>query len=57
MKYYAVCLKVITGLFKGPFKCYVAQYGVGGCQISLKKALRRYTVQVISVTRGLVGGC
>ena len=29
----------------GPFKCYVAQYGVGGCQISWGKALRSCTDQ------------
>ena len=30
---------------RGPFKCYVTQWGVGGCQVSRKKALRRLTVQ------------
>ena len=30
----------------GPFKCYVTQWGgVGGCQLSRKKALRGCTVQ------------
>ena len=29
---------------KGPFKCYVMQMGVGGCQIFQKKALRRCNV-------------
>ena len=30
---------------EGPFKCYVTPWGVGGCQLSRKKALRRCTVQ------------
>ena len=32
-------------VFKGPFKCYVMQMGVGGCLIFWKKALRRCNVQ------------
>ena len=30
---------------KGPFKCYVTQLGVGGCQVFRKIALRRCNIQ------------
>ena len=38
------CSDVEPITVKGPFKCYVTQMG-GGCQIFLKKALRRCNVQ------------
>ena len=39
----------------GPFKCYVTQWGVGGCQLSRKKRYAGVRFNVISVTRGWVG--
>ena len=39
----------------GPFKCYVMQWGVGGCQLSRKKRYEGARFNVISVTRGWVG--
>ena len=39
----------------GPFKCYVAQMAVGGCQIFRKKRYEGVRFNVISVTRGWVG--
>ena len=39
----------------GPFKCYVTQMGVGGCQIFRKKRYECVRFNVISVTRGWVG--
>ena len=42
---------------KGPFKCYVAQMGVGGgCLIFWKKALRRCNVQCYERYEGVGGG-
>ena len=41
---------------KGPFKCYVTQMGVGGCQIFRKKALRRCNVQCYYRYEGVGGG-
>ena len=38
---------------KGPFKCYVMQWG-WGCQLSLKKRYEGVQFNVISVTRGWV---
>ena len=32
-------------LLLGPFKCYVTQWRVGGCQLFQEKVLRRCTVQ------------
>ena len=40
---------------KGPFKCYVTQMGVGGCQIFWKKRYEGVSFNVICVTRGWVG--
>ena len=42
--------------FKGPFKCYVMQMGVGGgIKFSGKKRYEGVRFNVISVTRGWVG--
>ena len=38
-------------IYKGPFKCYITQRGVGG-QIFQKKALRRCKVQRYLALRG-----
>ena len=38
---------------KGPFKCYVTQWG-WGCQLSGKKRYEGTRINVISVTRGWV---
>ena len=45
-----VCLQ-----YKGPFKCYVTQMGVGGVWFSGKKRYEGVMFNVISVTRGWVG--
>ena len=45
---YLIWVNRHISLYKGPYKCYVTQYGMGGCQISWKKVLRRC---VINVTR------
>ena len=33
--------KYAYNLYKGPYKCYVTQYGMGGCQISWKKSVTK----------------
>ena len=35
----------VTACVQGPFKCYVTQLGVGGCQVFRKIALRRCNIQ------------
>ena len=35
---------------KGPFKCYIKQWGVGGCQLSWEKRYEGVRFKVISVT-------
>ena len=42
-------------LYKGPFKCYVTQMGVGGVRFSGKKCYEGVMFNVISITRGWVG--
>ena len=44
-----------VSITSGPFKCYVTQMGVGGCQIFQKKAYDGVMFNVISVKRGWVG--
>ena len=41
--------------YKGPFKCYVTQMGVGGVTFSGKKCYEGVRYNVISITRGWVG--
>ena len=40
---------------KGPFKCYVMQWGMGGCQIGQKKCYEGVRFNLITVIRGCVG--
>ena len=43
-------------MYKGSFKCYVTQMGVGGVRFSGKKRYEGVMFNVISVTGGGVGG-
>ena len=57
LQYYTPLYEKCVLLFdsKGPFKCYVMQMEVGGCQIFRKKHYECVRFNVISVTRGWVG--
>ena len=46
---------VISGLHRGPYKCYVMPLGVGGCQLSRKKGYEGVRFNVIRVMRGWMG--
>ena len=54
LSYPSILLSDISCIFpiRGPFKCYVTQMGVGGCQIFWKKSGNEGVIfNVISVTR------
>ena len=44
--------KVKISTDKGPFKCYVTQWGVGGCQLSQKKSVMKVYGPMLLALRG-----